>query len=74
MNGETETVRLAILTTQVDDLLKWRIIFMEEFSKKIERLEKRIEELIVGRPTWTTTILLTTLASAVVGLAVKQFG
>lgn len=72
MDDKPDSVKLALLSQSVDNLLKWQEAFVRDMAARFDRLDNLLDKIVLGRPSWSVTILLTLLSSAVVGLLVKQ--
>ena len=70
LNEEQQETRIAVLTSQVDDLWKWRGAFLSDLNGRLKEVEKAIQTTLMGRPSWGVSILLTLLSSALVGTVV----
>ena len=62
--GIQNTVRIENLTAELGEL-KMEI---KEAKLEFNNAVKEIREKLLGRPTWGVTVVLTTLASALVGM------
>lgn len=72
MDDKPDSVKLALLSQSVDNLLKWQEAFVRDMGARFDRLDNLLDKIVLGRPSWSVAILLTLLSSAVVGLLVKQ--
>lgn len=69
--GEQETA-IAVLQEQVS-ALRDRLGSLElDVQQKFDRLEKKLDDALTGRPTWAMTIILSSLLTISTGLIVFQ--
>lgn len=70
---ESDEVSLAVLKTNVRELLRWREKFVDDLYRKLEKIQDSITKEWAGRPSWGVAIILTLLSSALVGCATALF-
>lgn len=67
MDQETE---IALLKQEVGFLKTEVICIKEDVRTKFDRIEKKLDDAIKGRPTWATTIVFSSLMTVCCGLIV----
>jgi hypothetical protein len=67
--GEQET-ELALLKQEVNFLKTQVNAIQTDVREKFDRLEKKLDEALVGRPTWAVTMAISSLLTIVTGLSV----
>lgn len=67
MDQETE---VALLKQEINFLKSEVTSIKEDVKTKFDRLEKKLDEALKGRPTWAITIIITILTTTSAGLAV----
>jgi hypothetical protein len=66
---DTET-KLALLEQEVGFLKIEVESVKEDVRNKFDRLEKKLDEALKGRPTWAVTLIITLLSTICTGLVV----
>ena len=68
--GEDEDIELALIKQEVN-FLKLEIASIKtDVKEKFDRIEKKLDEALSGRPTWVITLILAGLMTICTGLAV----
>lgn len=68
--SEQEITDIAVLKEQVSSLKDRLGTLEKDVQSKFDRIEKKLDEAIKGRPTWAIFILLSGLLTVATGLVV----
>lgn len=68
--SEQEITDIAVLKEQVTSLRDRLGTLEKDVQSKFDRIEKKLDDAIKGRPSWAITIILSSLMTICTGLAV----